>query len=119
MHTIRTIAVLVALVATVVPLTSGAASDTSIRRDAAGAFFASTDPTGCIVTTIDVSATNERIKPAGGAWETRVAAEMFLSQKNTCDGTELLRASERGEQSVAFALNGLADGAPAGTVTLY
>jgi hypothetical protein len=119
MSTIRTFVVLGALVTAVLPLTAGAGSDTIIRRGAAGAFFASTDPTGCIVTTVDVSATHERIKPAGGAWETRVAAEMFVAQKNTCDGIELLRASERGAQDVSFNLSGLSDGVVEGTVTIY
>jgi hypothetical protein len=119
MSTIRTFVVLGALVAAVLPLTAGAGSDTSIRRDAAGAFFSSTDPTGCIVTTIDVSATHERIKAAGGTWETRIAAEIFVAQKNTCDGTELLRASERGDQDVSFNLSGLSDGVVEGTVTIY
>ena len=119
MNTIRRFVVVCALVAAVMPLTAGAGSDTSIRREAAGAFFSSTDPTGCIVTTIDVSATHERNKPAGGAWETRIAAEMFVTQKNTCDGTELLRASERGDQDVSFTLNGLSGGGLDGTVTIY
>lgn len=119
MSTIRTYVVLVALVTAVVPLTASAGPDTNIRRDAAGAFFSSTDPTGCIVTTIDVSATHERIKPAGGAWETRVAAEMFVTQNNTCDGIELLRASEQGDQDVSFNLSGLSDGDLDGAVTIF
>jgi hypothetical protein len=75
---------------------------TIVRREAAGAFFEYRDASGCILTTVDISALREYLGDGATPAASTSLAETFMSRRDTCRNVELFRASESGAQSVTF-----------------
>lgn len=82
------------------------------RLEAAGAFFEAREASGCILTRVDISAWRQDHSDGG-------VAETFITRRNTCTGTDLLRASEAGAQSVLFRANGVGNAALVGSLQVH
>ena len=87
-----------ALVVALAILPQVAASNrTYLFAESAHAFYATSDASGCLRTTVDLLGLHQRtqlVPPALGEWQEMV--EFFVTQDDTCSGAVLLRASESG-----------------------
>jgi hypothetical protein len=61
----------------------------SFKGRLAEAFFSSTDASGCVLTEVYVAADDGRVKIDPGGAEAESAAVIFISQFDTCTGTQL------------------------------
>jgi hypothetical protein len=96
--------------ATVLHLAAAAYAATDIQRDAAGAFFVHQD--GCILTSVNIAGLSESTASAP-------ITEAFVTRRDTCNGVDLITASERGEQSVSFVVQGFASASLAGSFGVF
>ena len=91
-------ALALALVVALAILPQAAAGNRSyLFAESAHAFFAGSDASGCLRTTVDLLGLRQRtqlVPPALGEWQEMV--EFFVTQEDTCSGAVLLRASESG-----------------------
>lgn len=103
---------LLAVVALAAPTASLAGGE--IRLNAAGAFFKTTDASGCIETTVDISGQRQ----AGSGAATSLV-ETFIHRRDICNGIDLIRASESGDQQVEIRARSLSRFDVHGSVTVF
>jgi len=86
----------------------------NFKLNAAGAFFKTTDASGCIETTIDISGQRQV-----GNGATTPLVETFIHRRDTCQGIDLIRASESGDQHVEIEAHSLFRFDVHGSVTIF
>lgn len=96
--------------AAAVLLAAHASAAGTVQRDAAGAFFLQQD--GCILTSVNIAGLSE-------ASASPALAEAFVTRRDTCNGVDLITASERGEQAVSFVLQGFSRASLVGSFGVY
>ncbi len=75
------------------PTTAWAGEVFSFKGKSAGAFFSSTDPSGCIITDAFVFASEDTFQNPPGPGNSSSGASLFIAQFNVCTSTQLLAAS--------------------------
>lgn len=113
MHLFR-ISLLILIAATVLVASTASFAGGTIMLNATGAFFKKIDASGCIETTVDIS--GQRQTQDGVV---TLQVETFIYRRDVCNGIDLIRASESGEQQIEIEAHSMFRFDVAGSFTVF